>query len=123
MASLQIAKLGWRDDALQLLKSVLHDADGFSASEFVRNGVQSGSMEMWNLGNKATAITQTSGDCLHVHAYEGRDVLSFAKVFSELGRRSGCSRATFNTDNKGLLRMLKDYNPKSIGENLYEVRL
>lgn len=124
MAALgKLRKARWSENALALIEKTLRPAADFDAAGFVRDGVQSGRMELWNVNDHSAAVTEFIGDTLRVHAYQGKDVTGFAKMFCHIGQTNGCKRATFHCDTPGLLRQLASFKPRALGGNEYEVQL
>lgn len=124
MASLgHLRKANWNDDALKLIARTLRPAKDFDPAKFVRDGVQSGAMELWQVNHKSVAITEAKGNTLHVHSYQGNDVKGFAAMFHHVCKKNGLSRAQFHCDRPALVKMLGDYSPRQIARNVYEVAI
>lgn len=116
-----LQKLNWSGEALRFIARTLRPAKDFDPAKFVRDGVASGRMEMWQVNNRAVAVTEAKGDTLHVHAYQGQDVKGFARMFHHVCKANGLKRAQFHCDRPALIKLLADYQPKKIGQNVYEV--
>lgn len=118
-----LRKVRWSDSVLQLIARTLRPAPGFDSGRIIRNSVKSGEMELWQVNDHSAAVTQFTGDTLRVHCYEGKDVLGFAGMFHHIAKQNGCKRITFHADNPALVKKLKPYQPRSLGDNEYEVSL
>lgn len=114
---------GWSDQISQLIGLALRPESGFDPVSYVRNGVTSGRMEVFEVNRKSLAVTECQGDCLRVHAYQGKDVLGFARMFHALCKSNGLKRATFHTDQPALVKALAAYKPKQVAPNEYEVQI
>lgn len=112
---------GWSDQISQLIGLALRPESGFDPVSYVRTGVQAGRMEVFEVNKRSLAVTECDGATLRVHAYQGRDLLGFARMFHTLCRNNGVKRATFHTDRPALVKALGAYQPKRIAPNEYEV--
>lgn len=123
MAALgKLRKARWSENALALIQQTLRPAADFDAAGFVRDGVKSGRMELWNVNEHSAAVTEFTGDTMRVHAYQGKDLRGFAAMFHHIAQANGCKAVTFHCDTPGVLRQLAQYNPRALGGNEYEVR-
>lgn len=60
---------------------------------------------------------------LFIHACSGNDASILMKLCLQIAKQNDCIRVTFCTVKRGLLRLLKDFNPVHMGENLYKVEV
>lgn len=102
------------------LSRTFFDSPGFDAVQYVRDGVASGRMQLWRVG-ESYAVTELCGDSLVVVCYQGGDGVAFMRRICAAAKRRGLRAVRYWTLRRGMSRLLKDFAPRAIGENVYEI--
>jgi hypothetical protein len=118
---MQLVKLPWSDQVEKLLRPVVLTDESMA---FLRDGVRNGRMELWHVNGKSLAVTDCSTcDGLFIRAYIGERLRDFAEVFHRIAKRNGIQRILFEAPESHTLKLIADYKPRLIGDDLYEVAI
>lgn len=98
-----------------------------SGNEWLRlaEDIRLGQAELFSINaGESVAVTRFDTDIqeLVVCAYEGRDVMDFARVMVEAGRKNGALTLKYHTKRKGMARLLSELGAVEV-ETVYLVNL
>lgn len=68
-------------------------------------------------------LSITRNDKLFIHACAGSDVRILMQLCIQTARHNHCTSVLFRTVKKGLLRLLREFNPVQTGNTTYRVAL
>jgi len=116
-ADRRIERVPWSEEAARVLAPTFNHA---SAAEEFEEGLASGVMVLWKIGEDSYAITESANDYLFVWAYAGRDACGFVRQVWNAAMAAGIARIGFYTQRRGLARLLRPFNPiLTRGEGFY----
>lgn len=108
--------MSWSDEARKGLVLTFNDEEWF-----IREGVQSGNMELFLVDGDSWAVVQTWSDTQMCWCYQGRNALGFAQAMLRIAKRNNLRCIRFFTKHRALPRLLKSLNPVQVEPQVYEV--
>lgn len=109
-------RFAWCEEARNGLLSTFNDEESF-----IREGVESGRMELFKVDGHSWAVVQTWADSQMCWCYQGRNALGFAQAMLRIARRNDLRCIRFFTKHRALPRLLKSLNPVEVEPQIYEV--
>ena len=114
-------KIPWSLEVVEGLSETFFPSPGFDAIAHVREGVESGRMECWQIDGASYAVTETTPTEMLMWCFQGRDLVPFVRHFMNVARRNNLQRLKYHTLRKGMQRHLREFNPRPLGDNLFEI--
>jgi hypothetical protein len=111
-------RCAWSEDAAQALAAAV-----VGSLDALRAGVMSGRLELWRLDAASYAITETYGDEIFVHCYQGRDLRQFAAVLVRIAQKNDVRRVRFESPEPHTLKLLQEFEPREVSPNVFEIRV
>lgn len=106
----------WCEEARNGLLLTFNDEEAF-----IREGVESGCMELFRVDGDSWAVVQTWNEIQMLWCYQGRNCLGFAQAMLRIAQRNNLRCIRFFTKHKALPRLLKSLNPVEVEPQIYEV--
>lgn len=106
----------WCEEARNGLLLTFNDEEAF-----IREGVESGRMELFKVDGHSWAVVQTWTDTQMCWCYQGRNALAFALAMLRIARRNDLRCIRFFTKHPALPRLLKSLKPIQVEPQIYEV--
>lgn len=122
-------RIEWSAEAEAGLARTLHSTSDFDALAFLRTNVLSGAFELWRVEDHSFMVTHstrnknTQRGILFVWGYEGRNLNAFADVLVDLARRNNLDTIQFETFHRSMIRMLRRFDPREIGNHIYSIEV
>lgn len=120
---MEMRKIPWSLEVVEGLSSTFFSSPGFDAIGHVREGVESGRMECWLIDGHSYAITETTPTDMLMWCYQGRDLVPFVRHFIGVAKRNNLRRLKYHTLRKGMQRLLREFHPRPLGENLFVIEV
>lgn len=116
-------KIPWSLEVVEgMADTFFGDAD-FRAIQHVRDGVVSGRMECWLIDGESYGVTETTPEEMLMWCYQGKNLVPFVRHFIEVAKRNKLKRLRYHTLRKGMQRHLREFNPRPLGDNLFEIEV
>lgn len=121
---MEMRKIPWSLEVVEGLSETFFPTADFDAIKYVREGVESGRMECWLVDGHSYAITETTSDGnMLMWCYQGKELVPFVRHFVEVARRNKLHSLKYHTLRKGMQRHLREFSPRSLGNNLFEIEV
>lgn len=120
---MMMRKIPWSLEVVEGLSETFFPTAEFDAIKHVREGVESGRMECWRIDEHSFAVTETCPGEMLMWCYQGRDLVAFVRHFIEVAKRNKLTRLRYYTERRGMSRHLREFSPRPIGENLFEIEV
>ena len=99
----------------------------YDCRDMVRNGVDSGKMQLWRVNDDSWLVTEIIQDQLFVWCYQGYGLLATIRVLMRIAAQNHLDYVAFFCRQAAALRALRCLNPVAQptlinGETLYKIR-